>query len=66
MEKREHYAIPNAHPLEIGLSWDFIGEEIDLDAHICAEAQAKVFMTWRENMDDPCCRTQHMNLWYKL
>jgi stress response protein SCP2 len=34
MEKGEHYAIPNAHPLEIGLSWDFIGEEIDLDATV--------------------------------
>jgi tellurium resistance protein TerZ len=34
MEKGDHYLIPNAHPLEIGLSWDFIGDEIDLDATV--------------------------------
>lgn len=34
MQKGEHQAIPNDHPLEIGLQWDFMGDEIDLDATV--------------------------------
>lgn len=34
MNKGDHLPIPNPSPLEIGLSWDFIGDPIDLDATV--------------------------------
>jgi stress response protein SCP2 len=34
MEKGQHLLIPGSSPLEIGLSWDFIGDAIDLDATV--------------------------------
>lgn len=34
MEKGDHYKIPSANPLELGLSWDFDGDAIDLDATV--------------------------------
>ena len=34
MQKGEHLVIPGSSPLEVGLSWDFFGDAIDLDATV--------------------------------